>query len=102
MLIEFTNFQTHSADSKLSTNTYLHVCSCCISKVTVSIETKLRSSTLFTFGYSNLMLSLLPYISFYFNINIATFVGFQIAVYCMHTLRCVLLHTQAQVAGVNA
>ena len=34
----------------------------------VSIETKLvRSSTLFTFGYLHLMLSLLQYISFYFN-----------------------------------
>ena len=52
---------------------------------------KLHSSTLFTFGYPNLMLSLLQYISFYFNINIAIFVVFQIAVY-MHTLCCVLLH----------
>ena len=59
-----------------------------------------RSSTLFTFGYPNLMLSLLQYISFYFNIKIATFVGFQIAVYTyvvlrtftyLHTLCCVLL-----------
>ena len=47
----------------------------------VSIETKATrfniasSSTLFTFGYPNLMVSLLQYISFYFNINIATFVG---------------------------
>ena len=63
----------------------------------VSIETKLhgstnwfnivRSSTLFTFGYPNLMLSLLQYIIFYFNINIATFVGFQIAVYAYVVLR---------------
>ena len=72
----------------------------------VSTETKqdavsriVRSSTLFTLGYPNLMLSLLQYISFYLNINIATFVSFQIAVY-MHTLCCVLLHTQ--VARVNA
>ena len=49
--------------------------------MTVSIETKLHGSTLFTFGYPNLILSLLQYISFYFNINIATFVGFQIAVF---------------------
>ena len=47
----------------------------------VSVETKatrfniVRSLTLFTFGYPNLMLSLLQYISFCFNINIATFVG---------------------------
>ena len=40
-----------------------------------------RSTTMFTFGYPNLMLSLLRYISFYFNINIATFVDFQIAVF---------------------
>ena len=40
-----------------------------------------RSSTLFTLGYPNLMPSLLQYISFYFNINIATFVSFQIVVY---------------------
>ena len=40
------------------------------------------------------MLSLLQYISFYFNINIATFVGFQIAVYAYVVL-------QAQVARVN-
>ena len=61
----------------------------------VSIETfklhrprdVVRSSTLFTFGYPNLMLSLLKYISFYFNINIATFVGFQIAVYAYVVLR---------------
>ena len=33
------------------------------------------------------MLSLLQYISFYFNINIATFVGFQIAVYANVLLR---------------
>ena len=46
-----------------------------------------RSSTLFTFGYPNLMLSLLQYISFYFNINIATFVGFQIAIYAYVVLR---------------
>ena len=42
----------------------------------VPIETKLHGST---FGYANLMQSLQQYISFYFNINIATFVGFQIA-----------------------
>ena len=61
-----------------------------------------RSSTLFTFGYPTLMLSLmLQYISFYYNINIATFVGFQIAVYAYVVLR-ILLHTQAQVARVNA
>ena len=61
----------------------------------VSIETfklhrprdVVRSSTLFIFGYPNLMLSLLKYISFYFNINIATFVGFQIAVYAYVVLR---------------
>ena len=46
-----------------------------------------RSSTLFTFGYPKLMLSLLQYISFYFNINIGTFVGFQIAVYAYVVLR---------------
>ena len=37
------------------------------------------------------MLSLLQYISFYFNINIATFVGFQIAVCAYVVLRT--LHT---------
>ena len=47
-----------------------------------------RSSTLFTFGYPNLMLSFLQYISSYFNINIATFVGFQIAIYAYVVLRC--------------
>ena len=62
-----------------------------------SIETKatrlniVRNSTLFTFGYPNLMLSLLQYISFYFNINIAiniaTFVGFQIIVFAYVVLR---------------
>ena len=44
---------------------------------------------------------MLQYISFYYNINIATFVGFQIAVYAYVVLR-ILLHTQAQVARVNA
>ena len=38
------------------------------------------------------MLSLLQYISFYFNINFAAFVGFQIAVYAYVVLR--ILHTQ--------
>ena len=76
MLIEF-----NKKSSKLSTNTYSIV----------------RRSTSFTFGYPNLMLSLLQYISFYFNINIATFVGFQIAKYAYAVLR-----TQAQVARVNA
>ena len=33
------------------------------------------------------MLSLLQYISFYFNINFAAFVGFQIAVYAYVVLR---------------
>ena len=46
-----------------------------------------RSSTLFTFGYPNVMLSLLQYIRVYFNINIAAFVGFQIAVYAYVVLR---------------
>ena len=46
-----------------------------------------RSSTLFTFGYPNVMLSFLQYISSYFNINIATFVGFQIVVYAYVVLR---------------
>ena len=50
-------------------------------------HTVVRSSTLFTFGYPNLMLSLLQYISFYFNINIATFVCFQIAIYAYVVLR---------------
>ena len=88
MLIEFNTFQKHSADSKLSTNTYLM-------SVAAVFQIKLewirfnivRSWTLFTLGYPNLMLSLLQYISFYFNINIATFVGFQIAVYAYVVLR---------------
>ena len=50
-------------------------------------HTVVRSSTLFTFGYPNLMLSLLQYISFYFNIDIATFVCFQIAIYAYVVLR---------------
>ena len=41
MFIEFNTFQKHSADSKLSTNTYL---------MSVTVV------TLFTFGYPNLML----------------------------------------------
>ena len=47
------------------------------------------------------MLSLLQYISFYFNINIATFVGFQIVVYAYIVLHT-FTYTQAQVAWVNA
>ena len=46
-----------------------------------------RSSTLYTFRHPNLMLSLLQYISFQFNIDIATFVGFRIAVYAYVVLR---------------
>ena len=53
---------------------------------------------LFTFGY--LMPSFLQYISFYFNINIATFVGFQIAVYAYVVLRT-FTYTN-QVDRVNA
>ena len=49
----------------------------------VSIET----NSLFTFEFPNLMLSLLQYISFYFNINLATFVGFQTAVFAYVVLR---------------
>ena len=69
----------------------------------VFIETKpqfniFRSSTSFTFGYPNLMLSQLQYISFHFNINIATFVGFQIAVYAYIVLR--LLHTSQAARGL--
>ena len=45
------------------------------------------SSTFFTFGYPNLMLSFLQYISISFNIDIATFVGFQTAVYTYVVLR---------------
>ena len=90
-LIEFNTFQKHSADTKLSTNTYLMSVAAVFQKLQVSgcdisfywdKATRfnvVRSPTLFTFGYPNLKLSLLQYISFYFNINIATFVGFQIA-----------------------
>ena len=59
-----------------------------------------RSSTLFTFGYPNLMLSLLQYIIFHFKINIATFVGFQIAVYAYVVLSTFTYTTQ--VARVHA
>ena len=38
------------------------------------------------------MLSFLQYISIYFNINIATFVGFQIAVYAYVVLRHFYIH----------
>ena len=69
MLIEFDTFQKHSGDSKLSTNTYLMSVAAVFLKLyvkvdvtLVSIETKLhgsnivRTSTLFTFGYPDLML----------------------------------------------
>ena len=109
--MEFNTFQKHSSDSKLSTNTYLMSVGAVFKKLyfkvnvsLVSIETKphgprfniVPSSTLFTFGYPNLTLSMLQYISFYFNIDIATFDCFQIAIYAyvVH-LCCVLLHTQA-------
>ena len=49
------------------------------------------------------MLSLLQYISFYFNINIATFVVFQIAVSCIYVVTGAAyfyIHMQAQVARV--
>ena len=62
-------------------------------KQSYTVQHIVRSSTLFTFGYPNLILPLLQYISFYFNINIATFVAFQIAVYAYVNLCCVLLHT---------
>ena len=49
------------------------------------------------------MLSLLQYINFYFNINIATFVDFEIAVYAYVVLRTFTYScTQGQVARVNA
>ena len=53
MLMEFNTFQKHSADSKLSTNTYLMS----VAIVFQSYKLKwmrfniVRSSTLFTFGY---------------------------------------------------
>ena len=86
MLIEFNTLQKHSY--------IFDVCSCCISKV-ISQSVRfniIRSSTLFTFRYTNLMVSFLQYISFYFNIDIATFVGFQIAVFVYVELRK-FLHT---------
>ena len=46
-----------------------------------------NSGNIVYFGYPNLMLSLLQYISSYFNINMATFVGFQIAIYAYVVLR---------------
>ena len=73
----------------------------------VSFETKatrfniVRSSTLFTFGYPNLILSLLQYISFHFNVNIATFVGVQINGICI-LCAAYFYHTQAQVSRVYA
>ena len=91
MLIEFNYFQNHSADSKLSTNTYLMSVASVLYFKSYKLKWMwfniVRSPTLFTFGYPNLMLSLLQYISFYFNINIATFVGFQIAVFANVVLR---------------
>ena len=47
------------------------------------------------------MLSFLQYISIYFIINIATFVGFQIVVYAYVVLRT-FTYTSRQVARVNA
>ena len=102
MLMEFNTFQKHSSDSMLSTNTYLMSVAAVFQKLQVKVnvsfvstETKphgprfniVPSSTLFTFGYPNLMLSMLQYISFYFNINIATFDCFQIAIYAYVVLR---------------
>ena len=84
MLIEFNTSQKHSADSKLSSNTYLMSVAAVLKSMRFNI---VRSSTLFTFGYQNSMLSSLQYVSFYFNINIATFVGFQIVVYAYRVLR---------------
>ena len=86
MLIEFNTFQKHSADSKLSTNTYLMSVAAVFQKLSVKVVrfNIVRSST---FGYPHLMLPLLQYISFYFNINIATFVGFLITVHAYFVLR---------------
>ena len=96
MLTEFNTSQKHSADSNLSTNTYLmsvtamYFKSYKLNSLYWNKATRfniVRSSTLFTIGYPNLMISLPQYISFYFNINIATFVGFQIALYAYFVLR---------------
>ena len=45
MLIEFNTFQKHSADSKLSINTYLLSVAAVFQKLQVSIETKQHVST---------------------------------------------------------
>ena len=75
MLIEFNTFQKHSADSKPSTNTYFMSVAAVFRKLKIKVVrfNILRSSTMFTFGYPNLMLSLLQYIIFYFNINFAVY-----------------------------
>ena len=81
MFIEFNTFQKHSADLKHSTNTYSH-------------------STLFTFGYPNLMLSLLQYISFYLLLLYNSYIRWLSN--CDIWIRCAayFIHTQAQVARV--
>ena len=84
MLIEFNTLQKHSY--------IFDVCSCCISKV-ISQSVRfniIRSSTLFTFRYTNLMVSFLQYISFYFNINIDTFAGCS---YILHTVVRLRIYT---------
>ena len=85
MLIEMNTFQKNLADSKLSTNTYLMSVAALFQKLQQSYTVQdSRSTTSFAFVYPNLMISLLQHISCYFNINTATFVCFQIAVY----IRC--------------
>ena len=61
MLIEFNTFQKYSADSKLSTNTYLMPVAAVFQKLLIKVVRFkiVRSSTLFTFEYPNLMLLLL-------------------------------------------
>ena len=91
MLIEFNTFQKHSADSKLSTNTYLMSVAAVWHSFYWNKATRfniVRCSTLFTFGYPNLMLSLLQYISFYFNIKIATLVANRWLSNCGIWIRC--------------
>ena len=78
MLIEFNTFQKHSADSKLYTNTYL--------MSVAAVQHSLQFDIVYIW-ISKFNASLVKYLSFYFNINIVTFVGFQIAVHAYVVLR---------------
>ena len=56
MLIEFNTFQKHSADAKLSTNTYL-MSVAVFQKLSVKVDAVQHSSQFdITFGYPNLKL----------------------------------------------